>query len=379
MKIGIDARLYGPQSRGIGRYVEKLIKNLEIIDKTNEYFIFLDRDSYDLYQPSNPNFKKVSADFRVYGWQEQVLFPFLILKNSIDLMHFPHFNVPLLYPGKFLVTIHDLIISHYPESRATTLSPWLYRLKLIIYQMTIRKAVKGAKKIITVSEFSKQDIIEQFKIKKEKITVAYEGVDLSDLPEKLSENNDLSKYGIEGDYLLYIGSAYPHKNLENLCLAFNELTNKDKFKELKLVLGGKNTIFHERLISYIKEISPEGELMKKIILPGFIEDSDLPLIYLKAKLYVFPSLIEGFGLPPLEAQTYGTPVVASNSSCLPEILGDSALYFKPESYLDMAEKISLALENEDLREKLIENAKENLKNFSWRKMAETIHANYKKD
>ena len=133
MKILIDARLYGTKHAGLGRYTQELIKNLEVADKQNQYVILLQQQNYDEYQPQNPNFKKYRADFRAYGLFEQILLPFLIYSHKPDLVHFTHFNVPLFFFGRYVVTIHDLIISHYPSSRATTLHPLVYQFKLKLY------------------------------------------------------------------------------------------------------------------------------------------------------------------------------------------------------------------------------------------------------
>lgn len=404
MRIGIDARLYGAKHGGIGRYAAELIKNLEQQDRKNDYFIFLARDNFDDYIPRNPNFKKISADFKVYGVFEQLLYPFLLYRHNLDLMHFTHFNAPILYGKKFIVTIHDLIISHYPSSRATTLNPWLYKIKLAAYDFLISRVARKAKKIIAVSEFTKNDIVRLLKAAPEKISVIYEGVDLpcvimdegnsneyrvvkkkstSDVTKSITQGEPaggatgsaevFDELGIKGDYLMYVGSAYPHKNLEKLIEAFGLLA-KD-FSNLQLVLVGKNNFFYERLKVFAAAHLPP-ETRERVIFAGYRSDEEIARLYRQAKVYVFPSLLEGFGLPPLEAQNFGLPVVSSDRSCLPEILGDSALYFDPENILDMAEKIKTALNDENLRQKLIIAGEANIKKYSWGKMAKEIREMY---
>ena len=174
MKIGIDARLFGTKHSGIGRYAQELIKTLEKLDQQNEYYVFLAGDNFDEYQPSSKNFHKVRADFRAYSLSEQVLFPLLLNKYKLDFVHFTHFNVPIFYGGKFIVTIHDLIISHYPDSRATTLNPALYKSKLFFYDRVVKNTAKKAQKIIAVSQFTAKDVSEQLNVKPEKIQVVYE-------------------------------------------------------------------------------------------------------------------------------------------------------------------------------------------------------------
>lgn len=378
MRIGIDARLFGTKHGGIGRYTEQLLKELELIDVVNEYFIFLDGNGMNDYQPQNPNFKKVKADFRAYSLGEQLIFPFLLAKHHLDLVHFTHFNVPLLFRGKFVVTIHDLIISHYPSHRATTLNPMLYKTKLFFYDLVVASSGRRAKKIIAVSDFTKQDIAHLLKVSSDKIRTVYEGVDLPSISEA-DTASVLSRLKLSGDFLLYVGSAYPHKNLEKLLEAFTIVAVNNP--SLKLVLVGKINHFYNELQKKIEEmaqaVGPFPEKFKeKVIFTDYLNDSELAVLYRQAKLYVFPSLIEGFGLPPLEAQSYGLPVASSNQSCLPEILGDSAVYFDPENVSEMAEKINLALADEVLRKQLVETGSANLKRYSWKKMAQEIEEIY---
>jgi len=361
MKIGIDARLYGTAHRGIGRYTAEIIKNLEKLDQENEYFVFLQHDGYEAYQPQNPNFKKVSADFRVYGLQEQFLFPLMLAGHKLDLVYFTHFNVPLFYPGKFIVTIHDLIISHYPTSRATTLNPLLYQFKLLLYRLVVKSAAKRAKKIIAVSKYTRDDIIKLLKVKPEKIKVVYEGVDLP-LTGQLDCQQVLKELQIADDFIMYTGAAYPHKNLERLVGAFSGVIVD--LPKLTLVLVGRDNYFYGQLKKYIDELA-DPKLKERVIFTDYLSDEKLACLYQRAKAYVFPSLIEGFGLPPLEAQTYGTPVISSDRTCLPEVLGDSAVYFDPENIEEIAEKIKLIISDQALQEKLVTAGKENLKRYSW--------------
>jgi len=406
MKIGIDARLYGTKHGGIGRYTAELVKNLEKVDSQNDYFIFLARNNFDEYQPQNSRFKKVSADFKVYGVFEQSLYPFLLYSYNLDLVHFTHFNVPLLYAKRYIVTIHDLIISHYPSSRATTLNPVLYRLKLFFYNFIVKSAASRAKQIIAVSQFTKDDIVRLLKVRPEKIAVVYEGVDLpaiSDFDCPVVKRD----LGIGDEFIMYVGSAYPHKNLEKLIEAFAEVAKIRP--QLQLALAGKKNFFYQRLEEFANNVilreadimsGDRGDLvaeehddlkheiptvaslpwndntLKPIIFTGYLPDEQIACLYKSALLYVFPSLIEGFGLPPLEAQSYGLPVASSDKTCLPEVLGDSALYFDPENVEDMVAKIGAALSDEELRASLRERGYENVKKYSWHKMAEEIKKLY---
>jgi len=363
LKIGIDARFFVPKQKGLGRYVKKLVENLEKTDLDNQYFIFLRKDNFLNYNPKNNNFKKVLADYKWYGFKEQILFPFKIRKHKIDLMHFPHFNVPLLYFNPFIITIHDLILKRFPTSRASALIPAYYWLKNLVYQIVIFSAIKRSKKIIAVSNYTKNDILKYFKVKSDKIKVIYEGAPNSEGRSLRSKERSLLY-----PYLLYVGNAYPHKNLERLILSFNKLI-EDK-KDLYLILVGEIDYFY-------KKIQDKFSDSKKIIFTDFISDKELVALYKNASIYVFPSLYEGFGLPPLEAMSCGVPVVCSQASCLPEILENSAIYFDPEDINDMAEKIKYVLDNEKIQKQLISNGFEQIKKYKWEEMTQEILKIYK--
>ena len=358
MKIGIDARLYGTKHRGLGRYVKHLVDGLALTDSHNQYVIFLTSDNFDEFTIQSPNVKKVLLNARWYSFKEQYLVQWIIKKENLDLMHFPHFNVPFNFTGRYIVTIHDLIIDHFPDSRATTLPHWQYRLKLFLYKGMVRRAVKRAVTIIVPSEFVRQDLANIYHVPLAKIVKIHEGGDL--------ENNQpatgLDRLKISKPFLLYVGAAYPHKNLERLVKVFQKIEPVGRYQ---LVLAGLEDIFYRRLATSFKT--------DDIILTGYLSDAELAALYQRALIFIFPSLYEGFGLPPLEAQAYGLPVVAADCSALPEVLGRGALYFNPESEAEMAEKIKSVLEDQKVRQDLIRQGQINRQRFSWQKMVlETI-------
>ncbi len=362
MRIGIDARFYGSWGKGLGRYTQKLIAYLEKIDQSNDYFILLRQDNWDEYQPKNKRFKKVLADYQWYSLKEQIFFPLALNKLELDLMHFTHFNVPFLYRKSFVVTIHDLILTKYPTERATTLGPLKYKFKHFGYQFIIGSAIRRAKNIIAVSKFTKQDIAEHFTVASKKISVTHEGVD-----PLIVDNQDtkevLSYYGIETPYILYVGNVYPHKNIDGLVNAWEKVVTQKK--DYKLVLVGKEDYFFEK----IKELVKKKGLDDSIVFTGFVSDKDLPHIYKSATLYVFPSFCEGFGLPALEACYSSIPVVASDNSSLPEVLGRVAVYFDPKNIDQIAEKIIYIIDNPDIALELIKRGHDQVARFSWEKMA----------
>ncbi|MEI7621006.1 MAG: glycosyltransferase, partial [Candidatus Moraniibacteriota bacterium] len=214
MAIGIDARFYGSVGKGLGRYTQKLIEQLEKLDGENQYFVFLRRENFEEYVPKNKNFQKVLADYQWYSFAEQIFFPRLLSKYKLDLMHFPHFNVPILYGRKFVITIHDLILLHFPTKRASTLSPLWYSFKFLAYRLVIFLAIWRSQKVFAVSEFTKQDILEQYSIAKNKVVVTHEACEKKAQISLRDSEQILAKYGIMKPYLLYVGNAYPHKNLE---------------------------------------------------------------------------------------------------------------------------------------------------------------------
>ena len=377
MRIGIDARFFGTVRKGLGRYTQKLVENLEKVDGNNsasltdrQYFIFLRRENWDEYQPKNKNFTKVLADVPWYSLREQIFLPRIFKKYQLDLLHSPHFNVPIFYKGKFVVTIHDLILLHYPTRRASTLSPLIYLLKKLAYHTVIKHAINKSKMIIAVSNHTKNDIRKYFGISEKKIRTTYEAVGIIGAQPDLPTKNVLEKYGIMKPYLLYVGNAYPHKNLERLVLVFREFSKKHP--HLNLVFVGKEDYFYKTLKKFVQE-----NRVKRVIFADYIPDCDMPIVYREALLYIFPSLYEGFGLPPLEAMARGLPVASSNASCLPEILGDAAVYFDPEGMAQMSETIERAIADGELRKELITKGREQIKKYSWEKMARETLEVYK--
>lgn len=363
MRIGIDARFFGSVGKGLGRYTQKLIEKLEEIssENGNEYFIFLGKENFHEYVPKSSNFHKILVDARWYSLIEQMKIPFILLSYKLDLVHFPHFNVPVLYRKKFIVTIHDLILLHFPTLKASSLNFFFYWLKFLAYKFVIGSAIKRAERIITVSNFTKNDILGNYAINPDKLSVTHEACDDFCSVSTESLEKVLRKYGIIKPYLLYVGNAYPHKNLERLIRAFPKLNAP---KGLKLVLVGRIDYFYSRLQNIINE-----EQIKDILLPGFIPDRDLDIVYKNALLYVFPSLYEGFGLPPLEAMAKGLPVVSSDHACMREILGDSAFFFNAGSEGGIAAGINSILKNDSLRSELIRKGYSQIKKYSWERMA----------
>jgi len=352
------------------------VDNILALDNENEYVIFLSKENFASFKSDNLKVKKVLTGVRWYTLAEQIIMPYSVWREGLDLMHWPHFNVPILCPVRFVVTIHDLILTKFPTARATTLGPLFYRIKNWGYKFVIYLAVKRAKCVVAVSQFTKDDVVKQFKVNKKKVVVTYEGVfKLSQADDSGDDKEALLRYNIDKPFLLYMGNAYPHKNLEGLIKVFFRLHKSEP--DLKLVLVGKEDYFYKRVKKYADSLWVSDENKNPVIFPGFIPDRELAILFKKARAYIFPSFYEGFGLPPLEAMFYGCPVISSDSSSLPEVLGQSALYFSSEDEEDMLAKIKKIIKDESLRQELIKKGYEQVKKYSWEECARETLEIYK--
>lgn len=378
-KIGIDARFYGPLGKGLGRYTQEVVDNILKLDTQNDYVIFLNKENFSYFKTDNKRVKKVLADVRWYTLREQIVMPWLIFKEKIDLMHYPHFNVPIFAWTKFIVTIHDLILFRYPTARATTLSPLIYKLKNLAYRFVINIAVKKSLKVITVSEFTKQDILSEFNIPANKIIVIYEGVTNFDkkITKDISNLDWREKYSIVNKFFLYVGNAYPHKNLEQLLKTFAKFSAKEK--DVQLVLVGKKDYFYNRLKEQAKKLNlweDNSSGHNKVVFPGYVPDAELNFLYTEALAYIFPSLYEGFGLPPLEAMAKGCPVISSDKSSMPEVLGSAALYFNPKNSAEILKAMEEIKNNSILRQAQIKLGFKQAEKFNWQKCASETYKVY---
>jgi glycosyltransferase involved in cell wall biosynthesis len=367
-KIGIDARMYGAEQTGIGNYIRNLIINLAQIDKKNQYVIFLSRKEFDKFQVPGDNFKKVKTRSHWYSWREQIALPLDLLGERLDLVHFPHFNSPILYPGKSVVTIHDITPFFFPGNKMNSL------VRRSAFRAVFASSIRKASTVIAVSASTKSDIVKHFGAKEDKITVTYEGVsdDFGILPnrDKIRERI-MVKYGISKPFIFYTGVWRNHKNIVGLIKAF-DIFKKEFGDAYQLVLGGKEDPFYPEVKKTIRDL----RLEKDIVCPGFIPAEELCQFYNICSLFVIPSFYEGFGLVGLEAFASGAPVISSRITSLPEVLGESALYFDPNDHNEMAGVMKKVLASNDLKEKMIESGYRRVEDFSWRRMAEETYRIY---
>lgn len=366
MRIGIDARFYGTKDTGIGRYVQNLVVNLAKIDKTNQYIIFGGDQVREEIKPF-PNFKWVKLETKLYSFAEQIINPVVFLKAKLDLLHVPHFNAPIFYPGKYIITIHDLI-KHLSVGKATTTLPYYqYLLKHLAYRFAIRVNLARAEKIIVPAYYWQDYLTRHFGISKEKIFVTYEATSKTFTGKsKLNPLEVLRKYDLNKPFVIYTGNLYPHKNVPFLVEAIKQFNaSHEHHLELALVCA-RNDAF--------RNIVDTDETVKFL---GFVPDNELAALYAEALALVQPSLIEGFGLIGLEAMSVGLPVLASNATCLPEIYGDAALYFDPRNTDDLVHKLAQFFSNQELAINLIAAGRKRVKQFSWQKTARQTLTVYK--
>jgi glycosyltransferase involved in cell wall biosynthesis len=361
-KIGIDARMYRRSTGGIGRYIHGLLKALSKIDNFNRYYVFLTDDDLKEYTLKANNFIPIRAPYLHYSIKEQVGFLRLLNSYHLDLVHFTNFNHPIFYRKKFVLTIHDMTMTLFPAPGRQA-SP----LSRFFYHTVLKNGVNESKEIIVDSSNTKRDLVKILKSPAEKISVIHLGVDDSYQPSQdLKKIEELKKkYNIREPYILFVSQWRPHKGIDNLVKSFEILDKRFRMKDLELVITGKpNPKFPE-----IEESINVSSLRDRIITPGFIDENDMVPLYSNASAFVFPSVYEGFGLNPLEAMACGTVVATSDISCMPEVCGKGALYFDPNDPEDIALKTHTLLTNNVLRQKLIEQGFENVKRFSWDKMA----------
>lgn len=366
MRIGIDARYWGTRDTGIGRYVQNLVLNLGKIDQKNDYVIF-GREEIKTEIEKYANFKWVKLETKPYTVAEQLINPGVFLSEKLDLLHVPHFNAPIFYPGKMIMTLHDLI-KHLSVGRATTTLPFYqYWLKHLLYRLVVRINLSRAIAIITPAFFWKDYLIKHFGLPPTKIFVTYEAATKTFTSKSKGLPGEvLNRYGLSKPFIIYTGNLYPHKNVAFLVEAVKRFNLSHEHK-LQLALAcGRDDAF--------KKIITPDETVKYL---GFVADEDLATLYGQALALVQPSLIEGFGLIGLEAMSVGLPVLASSATVLPEIYGDAALYFDPRNEDGLVEMLSRLISDQELVISLIAAGRKRVKQFSWAKCARQTLAVYR--
>lgn len=370
MKIVIDGRMIGARWTGIGRYTRRLLEQLQKLDAENDYVVLLAERDFKEWRPMAKNFSARRADFEPYSFGEQIGLARLLYGLRPDLVHFPSFNLPLLYWGRYVMTLHDLTLVEFKNVRGGGFRRLIYELKYLSMRLDLWWVLKFGRAIIVPSRAVRALVLARWQIRPSKVVITYESAEVS--PVKPGSIRHLVG---DGRFLFYAGNAYPHKNLSRLVQAFSELQAKKPDLKLVLTGGGQgNSYFYDQL----RELAKRLGIADKVVFAGFVSEAELAGLYREASLFVFPSLSEGFGLPGLEAMEYGTPVMAAGASCLPEIYGRAAAYFNPLDPADMAAKIALLLDDKDELERLRRAGYEQVKKYSWERMGRETLAVYRK-
>lgn len=369
MKIGIDGRAAKwYRGTGIGTYTYELINSISKIDSENEYLIFMpDNSLNDLSTKKNIKFRNINVNIKNNFWDE-VNIPNILENDEIEIYHVPQNGVGLPANKKcpFVITLHDIIPYKMPETVSERY--------LKIFNDEIPKIVSMCDGIITVSNFSKEDIANTFNFPKDKIYVTYLSAEkiYKPLNKILSKRIIASKYGIDDDFILYVGGFSPRKNISGLITAFSKL-KLSSTNSLKLVIAGRKGLSYENYLSLTEKL----DISSKVIFPGFIDVMDMPYLYNSAKLLVYPSFYEGFGLPPLEAMSCGTPVIVSNVTSLPEIFSKSSIMVDPYDENALCSAIHECIENKVLKNTLIDKGFSLCKKLTWQSTAISTINSYK--
>jgi glycosyltransferase involved in cell wall biosynthesis len=380
MRIGVDASCWG-NKRGFGRFTRELLEALAAIDRENEYIYFADSETEDLHEiPKSVTAVRADTKFSQVkaaaaggrrSLRDVMSMSRSVMRHKVDVFFFPavYSYFPVFNRTKIVLTLHDVIADHHPELIFPDApSKFFWKLKQQL-------AIKQAHIIATVSDYSKKEIIEYFRLPESRIRVISEAA--RPVFKVLPKNNGfvptLAKYELSQteQFALYVGGISPHKNLNRLIDAFKRVIDARPDKPFKLILVGdyKDDPFFSAYPALRDQVAALG-LQDKVIFTGFIPDSDLAYLYNAATLLVFPSLEEGFGLPAIEAMSCGTPVAASSTGSLPEVLGSVGRFFDPTDTEQMANVIREIISDEPLRKRMSDGGIERSQNFRWKRAAE---------
>ena len=364
MRIGIDARKL--HDFGIGTYIRNLLRQLARMDHDTEFVLLSwpqDRQTLALL---GDNFRPIAATAPNYSLSEQFKIPWALMRERVQLFHAPHYVLPRLVSCRSVVTIHDCIHLMFPQYLPS-------RLALAYARTSIKMASKRADRVLTVSESSKRDILRFVDVPADKIDVIYNAYDerFGVEPDEEDVIRVRERYQLHDEFVLYAGNVKPHKNLERLIEAFHIVRNRG-LDHLKLVLIGDEISKYAAL----RRAVHQHQLHKYVRFLGYLPEQTLAVMYRLAGVFVFPSLYEGFGLPPLEAMASGTPVVTSNVSSLPEVAGDAALLVDPYDPVAIADGIYTVLTDESVRGDLRRKGIARASQFSWEQSARRVREIY---
>jgi glycosyltransferase involved in cell wall biosynthesis len=367
VRIAIDIRRM--TEFGVGTYTRNIVRALGRLDRSNEYFLIGSPQKVAEIGPLPPNFQTVpllDADSTAKGYFECRA---ILKRLNCDLAHIPHlFSIPRNLPCRYVMTVHDVLEHLYRARDRSSLRRSLH------FQLT-RRVLKGASRILAVSRYTKSEIEKLFGIPGPRIDVVYNAIDERFLRGHASDTDRqvlAERYLVTYPFLLYAGRISPHKNLVRIIEAFSalkaELEKEGRFPDLKLIIIGDELSKHPDL----RRTVIRGGVQNDVRFMGFVPIEMLRVFYDAAKIFVFPSLYEGFGLPPLEAMAHGTPVVTSNTSSLPEVVGNAAVLVNPENVFEIMRALLRVLLDQTVREKYKQRGYDQAKKFSWDASARQI-------
>jgi glycosyltransferase involved in cell wall biosynthesis len=368
IKIGIDARFTVHNRRGIGNYTLNLIRGLAEIDSHNEYILYIDKDDSENILPKQDNFKIKKLLPSNYLVWEQFVLPMQVKKDGVDILHCTGNTAPIFISRsiKIVLTICDVMYLKKYSELPKSVSCY-QRIGRLYRKLIVPRTISHVSMVLTISDFSKEDILKHIpQLDKDRIKVVYLAAN-----EGFGQINKISdlqkiknKFGIDCDYILILGATDPRKNIELAIKTFIELKKESKIDEKLLIIGVPDWR-RTRFYSIIRE-SPFAE---DIIFAEFVFEDELALLYRGASMFLYPSLYEGFGMPILEAMICGTPVITSNVTSIPEIAGDAAFLINPNNAEELKKSMLKLLNDESLRNKLVQRGFERAPKFSWRKTA----------
>jgi glycosyltransferase involved in cell wall biosynthesis len=369
MRVAIDIRRAGDY--GLGTYIRNIVNQLARIDDDSRYLLIGERRHLAEFDSLPSNFELLEYAHQPGTFSTHLHLPWLLRKRRVDILHMPWFYAPAIVPSRLLITVHDLSDVLAPPVGA---SPPVQTGRLFF----ARRALNRADHIFAVSHASKRDLARFFHIPESKISVVYDAVDERFLTEPLPADADriLERHAVNSPYVLYAGNIRPQKNLPRLIEAFAvakaELRGNPEFDQLKLLVIGEALNRHADL----RRAVVRARVREDVRFLGFVPGPVLRVFYSRALAFLFPSLYEGFGLPPLEAMAHGTPVLTSNVSSLPEVFQEAALLVNPENVFDIARGIRQILTENALRQTLRRRGYERARMYSWENAARLVHAAY---
>ena len=365
MRVAIDARKL--HDFGIGTYIRNLLRHLARIDRENEYVLLCHEPDMGVARTLGDNFRTVLEPSANYSLNEQIHVPWVLMREKPDVFHAPHYVLPVAVRSRSVVTIHDCIRLMFPQYLPN-------RVAYAYARGAMWSAAKHSDRILTVSEASKRDILHFFNVPPDKISVVYNAIDehfwVEPSAEEIARVRD--RFQLEQRFVLYVGGIKPHKNLVRLIEAFAELRKGD-LEELKLLIIGDEI----SKLPALRRAVHSHKLHKHVRFLGFLPDETLAALYRLAAVFVFPSLYEGFGLPPLEAMASGTPVVTSNVSSLPEVAGDAAVLVDPYDVGSIVDGMRRVLTDPHLATEMRRKGLVRARDFSWERSVARTHDIYR--